>query len=97
LISLTSGDVTPRRSWLRPHAETHLPRHDAQHRRSGGRKTSQRCTIISTTRKEILFKVMEVLVANYRTTLAMQFAAPQKLHERIADLLRFNQQERKRC
>ena len=40
-------------------------------------------------KEEILFKVMEVLVANYRTTLAKQFAAPQKLHERIADLLRF--------
>ena|SRR5581483_9047071 len=40
-------------------------------------------------KEEILFKVMEVPVANYRTTLAKQFAAPQKLHERIADLLRF--------
>ena len=28
-------------------------------------------------KEEILFKVMEVLVANYRTTLAKQFAAPQ--------------------
>ena len=40
-------------------------------------------------KEEILFKVMEVLVANYRATLAKQFAAPQKLHDRIADLLQF--------
>jgi len=40
-------------------------------------------------KEEILFKVMELLVANYRATLAKQFAAPQKLHDRIADLLRF--------
>ncbi|MDA9520577.1 hypothetical protein XI06_09415 [Bradyrhizobium sp. CCBAU 11434] len=40
-------------------------------------------------KEEILFKVMEVLVANYRSTLAKQFAAPQKLHDRIADLLQF--------
>ncbi|CCD96120.1 putative transcriptional regulator, TetR family protein [Bradyrhizobium sp. ORS 375] len=40
-------------------------------------------------KEEILFKVMELLVANYRATLANQFAAPQKLHDRIADLLRF--------
>jgi AcrR family transcriptional regulator len=40
-------------------------------------------------KEEILFKVMEVLVANYRATLAKQFAAPQTLHDRIADLLRF--------
>lgn len=40
-------------------------------------------------KEEILFKVMEVLVANYRATLARQFAAPQNLHDRIADLLRF--------
>ena len=64
-----------------------LPRHDAQDRRSGGRK--RRNAALSFPRQEILFKVMEVLVANYRTTLAKQFAAPQKLHERIADLLRF--------
>jgi AcrR family transcriptional regulator len=40
-------------------------------------------------KEEILFKVMELLVANYRATLAKEFAAPQKLHDRIADLLRF--------
>jgi len=40
-------------------------------------------------KEEILFKVMEVLVANYRAILARQFAAPQNLHDRIADLLRF--------
>ncbi len=40
-------------------------------------------------KEEILFKVMEVLVANYRATLAKHFGAPQTLHDRIADLLRF--------
>ena len=40
-------------------------------------------------KEEILFKVMEVLVANYRATLAKQFSSPQRLHDRIADLLRF--------
>ncbi len=40
-------------------------------------------------KEEILFKVMEVLVANYRATRAKQFATEQKLHDRIADLLRF--------
>lgn len=40
-------------------------------------------------KEEILFKVMEVLVANYRATLARHFSAPQNLHDRIADLLRF--------
>src|SRR5689334_301222 len=40
-------------------------------------------------KEEILFKVMEVLVANYRATLAKQFSSPQKLSDRIADLLRF--------
>lgn len=40
-------------------------------------------------KEEILFSVMELLVANYRATLARHFATPQKLHDRIADLLRF--------
>lgn len=40
-------------------------------------------------KEEILFKVMEVLVANYRATLAKKFAVSQKLHDHIADLLRF--------
>lgn len=40
-------------------------------------------------KEEILFSVMELLVANYRATLAGHFAAPQPLHDRVADLLRF--------
>ena len=33
--------------------------------------------------------VMEGLASNYRDTLARRFSEPQKLHDRIADLLRF--------
>ena len=40
-------------------------------------------------KEEILFKVMEVLVVNYRATLAKHFTNPQSLHDRIAALLHF--------
>jgi AcrR family transcriptional regulator len=40
-------------------------------------------------KEEILLSVMEGLASNYRDTLARRFAEPQKLHDRIADLLRF--------
>jgi AcrR family transcriptional regulator len=40
-------------------------------------------------KEEIILSVMEVLASGYRNTLARRFAEPQKLHDRIADLLRF--------
>jgi len=40
-------------------------------------------------KEEILFCVLEGLASNYRATLAKRFAKPQKLEDRIGDLLHF--------
>ncbi len=40
-------------------------------------------------KEEIILSVMEVLASSYRSTLAKRFSEPQKLHDRIADLLKF--------